>query len=1182
MSVDQSATSSSLGQNDSLSSSTPDDHDPILLSVYHDYQKQKELAMRLKECFDKKGKGLKAKSAAIFHQLGKIYDKSGFLLVQSDCTGLTPDESHQKIGTGMICLIQSAALFNAALVRLPKKDSNNRAEIEEDLKQLCSKVLLAASAKDKNADLCKQAATVKLAISKMRKKFEEKIKELKKIPKRTSKDRLRHLEEEKIDFIEKLQNEITYDYKQIMIKLAEFCEKVMGDPPCKYAVVGMGSMARKEITPYSDFEHIITLENVVLDFDELKKQKTFLYFRWFSVVFHVVVVNLQETIVRSVAVAYLNSSSEKKWNWFYDNITPRGISFDGMMPHACKFPLGRLKPTPHKNFSTELIKPINEMLEFLSSKVRPEKEGYHLEDILTKTCFVYGDKAIHTKFHEGVIAILQDQKKEEGKRKIKKQITDDLKKFATKSTLFKLYSEKKINIKEVAYRSSTLFVAALGKYYNIYEASSCFDIIKSLQKKKQITDFAEQKLMYAVAISCEIRLRWYTQKKRQADYIIKRPRERSAIDTFSDIAGKPSTISYFQIAYALQSDICNRLHLKKLYFHPNPLLLNLSIHFCLNDPRKTNSLIHKHKLEAAKTDVLHKFDDCLQLLLEDDSLTDLKKYDEGVNTEVLTQYFLEIGKLLQEMNCFDDALEFFRKSLQNLIGEEKLPTPSNIAQSNEAAEYLNNLRHLVLQSESFDLESKNKLAEIVFGIGRCLLDLKLSEVATSYFKICLDIRERISADVDNDAALIPVLYELGRCLNKCNKTDEAIKALKRSLKIAEKTSGDIEADLKYASALRLVGHLLKKKSSEAKSCGYLKKSLNIAKFVSEQEESRNAALTCDALLLKGQCLLDLKNTPKAQEQFKKLIEIKERDPTDVNIDKSYAKAMREMGQCLSERNQPEQAIPYLTSSRSITEQLSRDVETDSRLAKVCLLLGKCYLEINEATDALKCLETSLQIFEQISTNPLVDLKITNANHLIGLCYLLKKQPSVALPHLSKSEEIIEKMPRNPDIDLKLSKIREDLSECFIALKDPAKALDHINSSLDISQNFPTNSNTRQNKSNKLCMKGQSLRDINKPKSALECFKESVEIQRDLGIDNLSLATTYFDMGQCAMTLNLLDSALDYYEMSLRYKEKATNASGLSKALTMNAISLCLVQVGEKEKAVTQMKLVQEILKLHCA
>ena len=44
-----------------------------------------------------------------------------------------------------------------------------------------------------------------------------------------------------------------------MTDLSQFCEERFGKPLCEYAIAGMGSLARKEITAYSDFEHIILL-----------------------------------------------------------------------------------------------------------------------------------------------------------------------------------------------------------------------------------------------------------------------------------------------------------------------------------------------------------------------------------------------------------------------------------------------------------------------------------------------------------------------------------------------------------------------------------------------------------------------------------------------------------------------------------------------------------------------------------------------------------------------------------------------------------------------------------------------------------------------------------------------------------------------------------------------------------
>ena len=62
---------------------------------------------------------------------------------------------------------------------------------------------------------------------------------------------------QKIVLVRKINYKIADNYLQIMADVSQICEDGMGNPPCQYAVVGMGSSARKEIIPYSDFEHII-------------------------------------------------------------------------------------------------------------------------------------------------------------------------------------------------------------------------------------------------------------------------------------------------------------------------------------------------------------------------------------------------------------------------------------------------------------------------------------------------------------------------------------------------------------------------------------------------------------------------------------------------------------------------------------------------------------------------------------------------------------------------------------------------------------------------------------------------------------------------------------------------------------------------------------------------------------
>ena len=89
----------------------------------------------------------------------------------------------------------------------------------------------------------------------------------------------------KIFDIMRINKTIAGNYKTVMADLGQFCEKVMEKPPCEYSIVGIGSLACNEITLYSDFEHIILLS------DHVNYKSHLEYFRWYSVVFHTVILN---------------------------------------------------------------------------------------------------------------------------------------------------------------------------------------------------------------------------------------------------------------------------------------------------------------------------------------------------------------------------------------------------------------------------------------------------------------------------------------------------------------------------------------------------------------------------------------------------------------------------------------------------------------------------------------------------------------------------------------------------------------------------------------------------------------------------------------------------------------------------------------------------------------------------
>ena len=160
---------------------------------------------------------------------------------------------------------------------------------------------------------------------------------------------------------------------------------------------------------------------------------------------------------------------------------------------------------------TELIKPISEMLKYLTT-TENLKNGYHLKNILTKTCYVSGDMSIFENFQKQKTQMLDNEDRKTVVDEIKIQTNEDLDAVATRKNLLKLKRSQSLDIKKVIYRSTTLFISTMACLNNIH-ACSCFDIVEDLERKNKISSFAKNELLFAVALACETRLRWYMKCK---------------------------------------------------------------------------------------------------------------------------------------------------------------------------------------------------------------------------------------------------------------------------------------------------------------------------------------------------------------------------------------------------------------------------------------------------------------------------------------------------------------------------------------------------------------------------------------------------------------------------------------------------------------------------------------------
>ena len=127
---------------------------------------------------------------------------------------------------------------------------------------------------------------------------------------------------------------------------------------------------------------------------------------------------------------------------------------------------------------------------------------------------------------------------------MKHHVKKDLDSFSARFRLAKLKKYDTINFKRLIYRSGTIFVLALARIHNI-AGESCFDMINKMALSKLITNKAKDKMLYAIAIACEMRFRVYVQNNSQCDSLIDLKHGVESTKKFFNIVGSPSTINYF-------------------------------------------------------------------------------------------------------------------------------------------------------------------------------------------------------------------------------------------------------------------------------------------------------------------------------------------------------------------------------------------------------------------------------------------------------------------------------------------------------------------------------------------------------------------------------------------------------------------------------------------------------------
>ncbi len=426
---------------------------------------------------------------------------------------------HQEQGrqTGDLSLYTDAAILYQHMLQVcegeAEKAYRGLAEIKGAMIARCKQGKATLSSRVSSDELQDEIARDKQILQKLRIIAKRRVAELEGAE---MSDEALYIEKSKALFAE-----IAQRVGAFLATLYQETEQVLGPAPCKYTVMGLGSMALQQMTPYSDLEFAILMEENESQ-EVLEEHRA--YFRELSHLVHLRVINVGETVV-----------PWSKYKVSLDYLGKRGINFD----LGGKTPLGR-KDKPYLKNPYELIQPVAGMMRYLKNE---GDKSTHMDKllpfILERTCHIHGDRKLHEAYVEEKREFFKNSQTEQGipvyqARALEKLLEGvveldyshpgpgvakpgqqgDLADFAPKvgyEDIGRLY-----DVKQEIYRLPDRLLYRLAMYYGLLPESG-WDAVAQLSSRGIITREAAQHLGYAVSFATMLRLKTYLHQGQQGE-----------------------------------------------------------------------------------------------------------------------------------------------------------------------------------------------------------------------------------------------------------------------------------------------------------------------------------------------------------------------------------------------------------------------------------------------------------------------------------------------------------------------------------------------------------------------------------------------------------------------------------------------------------------------------------------
>lgn len=547
--------------------------------------------------------------------------------------------------------------------------------------------------------------------------------------------------------IEEFQRELTVGYQAILNRLIDECISLLGPAdPAEFTVIGFGSMARGEMSPYSDLEFAFLIRN-----PERRP-----YFRALSELLELKIINMGET--KSEIVRFKRRAEGDRPA---TSLVPSGFSLDG----------GGIRPSGKRGVY-ELIGTAQELARFQTEEwLQLHDAEIVLSNAMRTACWVRGDRTLFDLYQREINRILESKS---GPLSFLSIGTKSRESRALE--LMRGYSHEFIprldgarldlqafDVKKELYRLPQSVISALALFYGLRK-NNTLEQIDELLERRMLSEDGATRLKRVLRSVCGLRIQTHLFYKTEKE-ILSQGQERDL----------------FPITPRLAQEIL------ELYRTLIPLHQRLNL-FLGGDRRAfVGSSLYDSGVGI--------YDDRLRAGLQSAQTAVILNPNSYFCRLDLGSLLLKLGQAVEAIVHFEEALRLLKREHGDRPYSETIKALMNLGlvykelrEFEKGIEYLNT--SLVMARELHEGRPHSEIAKILTELGLIYKEHGEADKAIEYLESSLTMTQQFHSDRAHPETARS-LNQLGLVYRELRNSGKAVECHQSSLAMLKQIYGDV-------------------------------------------------------------------------------------------------------------------------------------------------------------------------------------------------------------------------------------------------------------------------------------------------------------------------------------------------------------------------------------------------------